>query len=279
MPKLVIFGDSFSSYYSIGQGPSWMQTLSEKIGCQEIINFSVNGSSLNFSTHELLRYLESPDYAVDDVIVFVFTSHSRTRLVNKNFDPSWASETVNFVSGNSRPNHPATQFYKDHFDYFKSELMLTTHRDHEVDRFKTVLTLKQLPNFTVLLSAFKNVIDFKGKSFMLADTHNFLLIDADLFSISQGELKQGCDFHTFYNFFKGEVRNCHLGKTNNQVLADLLSLCICNKSRDYFDRTQFKQNFIGLSQEYESVYKEELGAKWTRYKTQHVPDWYPFAKK
>jgi hypothetical protein len=272
MPKLIVFGDSFASSFTPGKGPTWMQALAENIGCQSELIFGKSGSSLNYSAHQLMHYLESPQYEADDIIVFVFTSRNRSRLINENFHPGWACENVRHASGDFREGHPAEHFYKKYSEYFRLELELTSAKDYEVERFKIAMTLKQLPNMTVVISAFDKVVDFRGKTFMLADTHNFVLLDAELANISDKEFVHGCDFQKFYNFFRGEIRNCHLSKTNNQVLADLLSACIHNKSRNYFDCTQFKQHFLGLGQEYETMYQEEMGAGWERYKTPSKPD-------
>jgi len=268
MTKLVVFGDSFASPWKTGQGFNWMEHLSQYLGL-DLQCFGKSGSSTNFSAHQLVHYLESNEYSIDDIIVFVFSSRVRSRLINKDFDPGWAGDNRNFVFGSPRNNHPAEDFYKKYLDYFKLELELTDNKDYEVERFKTAMALKQLPNLTVLVSAFGNVVDFKGKPFLLADTDTAVLIDADLYTLSLGEFldkTRDKNFQSYYNFFKGEHRNCHLSKTNNTILANLLYDCIRNKSREYFDPTQFKQHFLGLSEDYEAVYKEELGPEWIRYK-------------
>ncbi len=268
MSKLVIFGDSFADRMRLTKNYNsvvWYELLADRLNLQ-LHHYGMNGTSIEYSILKLYQYLNSDNYSTDDVIIFVCTSSTRVPLVHENLNPKYAAHWLKFLQGelvNSAEkdlvNHYQKNnlFYKTLFSFFNYDLA-QTQKSH------AALLLKTLPNTAVIMTAFDDILAIKPNRKVLNDTDNFLLINANLFAISTNEFAEGLKYDTFRNFFKGEVRNSHLGTTNNNILAQQLYNCIKNKSSKHFIKEEYKKNYIKLeiNNTTKEIYDYELVKIW-----------------
>jgi len=258
--KLVIFGDSFSAF-GVGMsekdtsGNIWFLELAKKLNL-EIKNYSHGGSSLEFSLREYGKYLSSHHYDEQDIIIFVLTSMYRSPILVDDIEPHYASYLTSFIDGSLPKEHPAYAHYEEHkIMYTSIYLNFSLDLAHSL-RKTLVLSLKYLPNECIVIPAFESSIHFyNDMNHIFSSTDNCVIIKEDLYTISENEYKNST-YLEYRNFFKGDIRNCHLCNTNNLILADQIHDCIVNKSNKYFDTTKYKKDFIELN--YDKVDENEM---------------------
>ncbi len=267
MSNLVVFGDSFADtrWHSKEHASFiWVESLAKKLKL-EAVSYGLNGTSIQYSFLKLYEYLNSDTYSTEDIIVFVCTSNSRSPIVDASIDPQTSAHWIRFLENDSGlkkdiDKHYRTNetFYRTLFKYYNFDLA------HQV-RSNVAFLLKSIPNRSIIISAFDD-IDFsliESRKFLLRNDPKFLLINAKLIEISNKEII-GEDFIQFHNFFGAELRATHLSRSNNEILADQLYKCITNRSDKYFDKTQYKKNFIPLrlDSKTEELFNEEFLPDW-----------------
>lgn len=279
--KLVIFGDSFASdYINDPAGKSWHRVLADKLNIEKnnYVNYSRSGSSIEYSITAFFKYISTDLYEKDDIIVFLMTSLNRSPLLIKGFPPEFASEMTRHLDGTLPKDHPAYNHYAQYDDFYKTLFEFKSLELAWAHRLNLLMTLKNLPNLVISLSGFKHIEDHFKVSKFLESTETFLNFKPNLFDISTNELVSGT-FYDFYDLFKGECRNCHLSRTNNQILGEQLYECVVNKSSDYFDISKFKKSFIDLNNVNIELCDAELGSGYKRFsKPNHIKTW-PWAQK
>ena len=262
--RLVIFGDSFAST-NIGvsleesSGVIWFVELAKKLGL-EIKNYAHPGTSFEYSIREFGRYISTIDYCEDDIIIFVMTSIYRSPILSEDIPPHFASYMTSFLDGSLSKDHMAYEHYFKNKEMYKS-----LHKNYDTYLADTIrktliITLKQLKNTCLVIPAFESSFDFSKKNdpnILLAEDTSTIVIKSNLYDISEKEIIEA-GYPEFRNFFKRELRNCHLCNTNNTILAEQLYKCIENKNSDHFDEKKYKQNFIKMSTNSDEVDVSEL---------------------
>lgn len=258
--KLVIFGDSFSSL-GIGMseadssGNVWFSELAKKLKL-DIKNYSHGGTSIEFSLREYGKYISSHDYDEQDIIIFVLTSIYRSPILSDKIESHYASYLTSFMDGSLPKEHPAYAHYEKN-----KEMYTSIHLNFSVELANSLrkilaLSLKYLPNQSIVIPAFESSLDTHNDiNHIFSSTKNCVLVKENLYDISENEYKN-CKYLEYRNFFKGDIRNCHLCNTNNLILADQIHDCIVNKSNKYFDATKYKKDFIELN--YDKVDENEM---------------------
>jgi len=252
MSKLVIFGDSFASYRNSdshqkakdSKGVLWFEEVAKKLNLP-FITRACAGSSFEFSKNQFWKYYNSDEYSPNDLIIFVYTSFQRSPLLAKDLPAQYASYYAAWLQGTLSKTHFAYNHYNDNKELYKS---LTKYYDIDTqycDRNLFCLALKQIPNMTVVITAFKDLTMGLKDVSLLKDADNFIYIPGNLFELSENELINA-DYKKFNDFFGGELRNCHLSNSNNMILADQITQCIQHKTNKYFRKDKFKKKFIKL---------------------------------
>ena len=262
----MIFGDSFASdYVNDPTGKSWHRVLADKLGIEEkcYTNYSLSGSSMEYSTSSFFKYVNSA-YNKNDIIVLVMSSLNRSPLIHKEFPPGFASEMTRYLQGTLPKDNPAYEHYVQHNSFYKTWFTFKNMDLEWAQRFNLLMTLKHLPNTVIALSGFSHIQDYYKLDNLLESTETFLNIKPALFDISNDEIIGG-SFYEFHKLFKGDPRNCHLTRTNNQILGNQLYECITSKSVSTFDKSQFKKKLIDLVNIDDSVLANELGPGYKRY--------------
>jgi hypothetical protein len=179
--------------------------------------------------------------------------------------PGFAGDLTRHLEGTLPKNNPSYKHYVEHNDFYKTLFTLKNVGLDWANRFNLLMTLKHLPNMAVSLTGFKHIEESFKVSDLLESTETFLNFKPKLFDISNDEYANGVDYWDFHAVFKGECRNCHLSRTNNQILANQLYDCITAKSINPFDVTKFKKNFIDLNNIIDNLELEtELGWGYTQ---------------
>ena len=219
---------------------------------------------MEYSTSSFFKYVNSA-YNKNDIIVFVMSSLNRSPLIHKEFPPLFASEMPRYLQGTLPKDHPAYKHYVQHDSFYKTWFMFKNMDLEWANRFNLLMTLKHLPNTVIALSGFEHIEDQYKLNDLLESTKTFLNIKPALFDISNDEIEGG-SFNDFYKLFKGDYRNCHLARTNNQILGNQLYECITAKSISPFDRSKFKKKLIDLCNIDDAVLAAEYGLSHKRYK-------------
>lgn len=259
--KLVLFGDSFVSIH-LDEKYSWPFLLAHNlnISTDNILNFGKPGTGLDWSICQFISYLNSNDYNENDIVIFVVTSHSRPPIMeneNQSMSAGFNAYYNNIKKG--IPNN-VEQYYKKYDSFYRTWFDLQTNDMKYKDRWLLALALKQLPNFTILMSGFEDIVlSSQANHILLQDSNNFLKIESDLISISKNEMmNKKLGLRDFYNYFTYEPRTCHLSNSNNIELADQLSKCIINKDSSYFDKTSYHKDLYDLSSKYHDAFEKEF---------------------
>lgn len=269
MSKLIIFGDSFADKVSTHipeDKQAWFEILSKKLD-RDLVSYGLNGTSISYSTSKLFEYLNSPQYHADDIIVFVTSALSRLPLVHSKIIPNYASKWLMYLNGELSKKDNAWQHFHQNHNFYKMYHQFFNYEQVKQQKISIALTLKALPNLTVILSAFEDVTEglIDDRLDLLKNDTNFILINAKLFQISEAEFAPtGTTYVNFTDFFGGECRHCHLSNSNNQELADQLYNCITHQSNNYFNKDNFKKHFIPLDYTQTEILNNELLSLWGR---------------
>lgn len=268
MSKLVVFGDSFACYKFTGKeneslnNLAWFNLLAQKLE-KQLLTFSLNGSSINFSQNQLYNYINSSDYDETDIIVFVTTSSNRVPFITKMFPQHAGSQWTGFLNGTMDTRHDAYQHFIAYRKFYRKLFDFWDEQQCRQWRLDTAFLLKSLPNKAVILSGFEDIDLGLSDKELLADTDTFVLINSELWTISQNELHESLNIDQFFRRFRSEVRHSHLSNTNNAILSDQVFQCIKHSSREHFDNTQYKKNFISLLNPIDiDLYDRELLPNW-----------------
>lgn len=261
--RLVLFGDSYAIEYEHNEY-CWYKKLSEMLEISKILNFAIKGSSLEFSISALYKYINSPQYSTDDLIIFVPTAYGRNPFVGDNIDPECAFFLKVFLSGRYDKKIRFHKHYTENKVFYDTLFDMMNEESFKFQMFTLAMTLKQLPNMTVLLPAFDNY--FKNHP-LLTPSDNFMIADLVLFRIDKAEIDSP-EYYDLRYFFKGDPRYCHMTKTNNIILASQLYCAITHNDINFFNDAEFKTKIIKLSAEFEHVFRQELQPIYINYKTQ-----------
>ena len=262
MSKLVVFGDSFASYRGeqnpkTVKGVLWFEEVAKKLNLP-LKNKAYSGSSFEWSKKQFWDYYNSNEYSEDDLIIFVFTSFQRSPFLTTGQSPQFASYYSAFLQGTMKKDHFAYDHYNDNKELYKGLAKYYNWETQLFDRHLFCLALKQIPNMTVAITAFKDLtINLKNNS-LLEELDNFLYIPGRLIELCENEFGDA-DYQKFLRYYGSEVRNCHLSNSNNIILADQITQCIQHKSNKYFRKEKFKKNFLKLEnidQRHELPYQE-----------------------
>jgi len=266
--KLVLFGDSFVSIH-LDETYSWPFLLAHNLNISkdDILNFGKPGTGLDWSICQFISYLNSNDYNENDIVIFVVTNHGRPPIIeNENQSMSAGFGAYN----NDIENIPTNvkQYYKKYDAFYRTWFDLQNDDMKYKDRWLLALALKQLPNFTILMSGFKDIVlPSQANHILLQNSDNFLKIESDLISISKNEMmNKKLGLRDFYNYFDYEPRTCHMSNSNNIVLADQLSKCIIYRNSSYFDKNSYHKNLYELSSKYNNVFEKEFNLETHREK-------------
>jgi len=258
MGNLVFFGDSFVSIHK-GGSHVWPYLLADnlKIPRSEILNYGLPGTSLEWSIFQFIKYINSKNYSESDIIVFQTTSTGRPPIMPE-CDPSYAGSFGRYLAGDTISSE-ASRYYKRYESFYHTWLDMQNHDSKYKDRWLLYFTLKQIPNFTVLISAFSTLfIGDDNNNPLIGNTNNFIKIDADLISICTKEVMGNKGYPEFTKYFKGETRSCHLSNSNNVILAEQLSKCISEKSASHFNPSKYLTDIFDLDPKYEDIFLKEF---------------------
>ena len=153
--KLVLFGDSFVSMH-LDEKYSWPFLLAHNlnISTDNILNFGKPGTGLDWSICQFISYLNSNDYNENNIIIFVVTNHSRPPIMkNENQSMSAGFNSYYPKIKKGMPNN-VKQYYKNYDAFYRTWFDLQTDDMKYKDRWLLTLALKQLPNFTIIMSGF-----------------------------------------------------------------------------------------------------------------------------
>jgi hypothetical protein len=272
--KLVLFGDSYSIEYEYDEH-CWYNKLSQLllIPKDKILNFAKKGSSFEYSTLKLFDYLHSDAYSKKDLICFVPTAFGRNPIVGTSIDPESAFFLKEFLAGRYDKKIRFHAHYYEHKEFYQTLFNFASEELFQSQMFNVAMTLKLLPNMTLMIPAFNNY--FAGNKH-LVNTDNFLLVDLELFKIDRDEI-DSAEYYDLRYFFKGDPRYCHMTKTNNLILANQLHEAVINQDAKFIYHSGFKSKIIKLSPQFESLYEQELQPSWIHYK-QESAAWYAFGK-
>lgn len=270
MTKLVIFGDSFAD--KVKGGPAadavvaWYELLANSLEL-ELLHYGCNGTSIEYSIMKLFEYINSDCYSEQDIIVFVSTSLTRNPIIHEKVPPGIASHWIKFIDGSIDITRDSNLgHYKKHDIFYKTLFKFFNYNAAHQQRILTASLLKSLPNQVVMISAFNDIDQTlrEDRKYLLKNSKNFLLLNYSLFDISNNEYELGVTYTDFHSFFSGEVRHAHLSRTNNLILANQLHKCIVDRSDKYFNKDEFKTNFIKLELTSESqlIFDNELLPIW-----------------
>lgn len=265
--KLVVFGDSYASKLKRNGTliePVWYELLAKQLEI-DLLHFGQNGTAIEYSIAKLYEYINSKDYSENDIIIFVCTSLNRLPLVHSDIPPGVAAHWLRFLDG-SLNQLEFLNFFKKHSDFYKTLFNFFNYDTAHRQKTHAAFLLKGLPNKTIIISAFEDVDEAlnHNQKKLLKTTANFILINASLSTISAEEYGEGVTYESLYNFFGGEIRNAHLSKSNNIILANQLYKCIVRWDNKFFNRNKFKKNFIKLviNEETAALYDKELLPVW-----------------
>lgn len=266
--KLVLFGDSFVSIH-LDETYSWPFLLAHNlnISTDNILNFGKPGTGLDWSICQFLRYLNSDDYNENDIVIFVVTNHGRPPIMENENQSMSAGFNAYYNNTQGIPNN-VKKYYENYDLFYRTWFDLQTDDMKYKDRWLLALALKQLPNFTILMSGFKDIVlSSQANHILLQDSDNFLKIESDLISISKNEMmNKKLGLRDFYNYFTYEPRTCHLSNSNNKVLADQLRKCITYKDSSYFDKIGYHKDLYDLTSKYHDAFEKEFNLETYREK-------------
>ena len=219
MQRIVIFGDSFSVSY--GDNQTWTTQLAGKFDAEHI-NYSVSGSSIEYSLYKLKDYIQN-DYQSDDIIIFIATNPSRSPIIHPEYDPKWAC-FHNRINKNLSSNH--IQSLNDNMDtnnvllnmYYKA---FTRYSDVNVDKYKYWLissVLNTISNDAFFVCAFDSCEEHSNRE-------NFIISKLKIKTVANLKLPTAN----------------HLTKINHDVLAKLIYESIINKN-DLLHEKHFAEN-------------------------------------
>lgn len=269
MTKLVLFGDSFVSIH-LDETYSWPFLLAHNLNISKdhILNFGKPGTGLDWSICQFISYLNSNDYDQNDIIIFVVTHYGRPPIMEN--ENQSMSAGFNAYQNNIEKGIPNTvkKYYENYDAFYKTWFQLQTDDMKYKDRWLLALALKQLPNFTVLMSGFDDIVSpSQANHILLQDSNTFLKLESNFMSISRNEMiNKKLVMRDFYNYFGYEPRTCHLSNSNNKIMADHLSKCIMNKNASYFDKSDYYESLYDLSSEYNDVFEKEFNLETNREK-------------
>lgn len=267
--KLVLFGDSFVSIH-LDEEYSWPFLLAHKLNMSTdaILNFGKPGTGLDWSICQFLKYLNSDDYNENDIIIFVVTHYARPPIIEN--ENQSMSAGFNAYYNKIKQGIPSNvkEYYEKYDAFYRTWFDLQTDDMKYKDRWLLALALKQLPNFTVLMSGFDDIVlPSQANHILLQDSKNFLKIDSNFMSISRNEMmNKKLVMRDFYNYFGYEPRTCHLSNSNNEIMAYQLNKCIKNKDASYFDKAGYNKNLYDLSSKYNDVFEKEFNLETHREK-------------
>jgi|Laugresubdmm15sn_1035100.scaffolds.fasta_scaffold02062_11 hypothetical protein len=246
MANLVLFGDSFcaESEYDGTRGGSdpqgkdtWWKDVAKTLGLG-INNYSVRGTSLNYSTVKYYQYLNE-SYSTDDIIIFIVTSSGRSPLVHPDFLPESAAILQLFSSrGFSFKNVDLPASLKQHFDDHKS-FYETWYQFYnpEVHLSQVNLireALNGLSNKKLLINVFN-----EAQSSDFTQQYNFHL-DGYMMQISMEEFATQ-DEYSRNRFF--DTRPNHLSEENHKIFYDYVLKCLDGNYKSMLE-VDFKKGFL-----------------------------------
>lgn len=249
MSRLIVFGDSFASHRNsqhpeYSKGVLWFEEVAKKLNLP-LKNKAHSGSSFEWSKKQFWDYYNSNEYSEDDLIIFVFTSLQRSPFIAADLPPQYASYYSAFLQGTLKKDHFAYNHYNDNKELYRGLSKYYGWETQLFDRQLFCLALKQIPNMTVAITAFTDLTMNLENTSLLKKSDNFLYIPARLHELSENELVDA-DMYRFYDYFGGEVRNCHFSNSNNVIMADQITQCILHKTNKYFHKGKFKKKIIKL---------------------------------
>jgi len=267
--KLVLFGDSFVSIH-LDETYSWPFLLAHNLNISKdnILNFGKPGTGLDWSICQFLQYLNSNDYNENDIVIFVVTSHSRPPIIENENQSMSAGFNAYYNDIEKGIPSNVKRYYENYDAFYRTWFDLQTDDMKYKDRWLLTLALKQLPNFTIIMSGFEDIVlPSQANHILLQDSRNFLKIESDLISISKNEIiNKKIGLRDFYNYFTYEPRTCHLSNSNNVELADQLSKCITYKDSSYFKKSSYHKDLYDLTSKYHDAFEKEFNLETYREK-------------
>ena len=244
--KLIIVGGSFGRAYQYKRNLSntskrWANILANKLNLIEK-NYCRAGCSIEYSSHELFKYIKSVGYNKKDIIIFLLPGDVGSPVIEPSFHPEWASNMIRYLSGEKIKNKEILNHYK-RFKSFYTYLVTWAFEKEVIESkiFYILSTLKSLPNLTLLIPSDNIEIVNKVKFYVEKDSNN-ICIKETLLDISKNEYQDG-EFG-INRIERKDYRANHLSEPNHIILANELHKVIINKSSKEFQINNFEKNIL-----------------------------------
>jgi hypothetical protein len=242
--KLIIVGGSFGRTYKHKRNLSdiskrWGNVLANKLNLIEK-NYCRAGSSIEYSTHELFKYIKSDEYNKKDIIIFLLAGEVGSPVIEPSFHPEWAGSMHRYLRGGKIENKEIYNHYK-RFKSFYTYLVTWAFEEELIESkiFYILSTLKSLPNLTLLIPSDNDEIVNKVKLIVKDDNNNICLKET-LLDISRAEYGDGL----WEDRLRKDKRANHLSESNHTILATEVYKVITNRSSDEFQVNNFEKNIL-----------------------------------
>tara|TARA_B100000959_G_scaffold34951_1_gene33320 strand:- start:4297 stop:5034 length:738 start_codon:yes stop_codon:yes gene_type:complete len=242
--KLIIVGGSFGRTYQYKRNLSdtskrWANILANKLNLIEK-NYCRVGCSIEYTRHELFKYIKSKEYNKKDIIIFLLPGDFGSPVIEPSFHPEWAGSMHRYLRGGKIENKEIYNHYK-RFKSFYTYLVTWAFEEELIESkiFYILSTLKSLPNLTLLIPSDNDEIANKVKLIVKDDDNNICLKET-LLDISRAEYSDGL----WEDRLRKDYRANHLSEPNHIILANELHKVIINKSSKEFQINNFEKNIL-----------------------------------
>tara|TARA_B100000214_G_C23966948_1_gene628178 strand:+ start:925 stop:1695 length:771 start_codon:yes stop_codon:yes gene_type:complete len=235
--RLIIFGDSFAQPYE--QEWIWYRQTAQKLDCDEIINYAIQGSSLEYSLSKLVGHIAT-DLQEQDKIIFLTTIPIRAPIVHEKYLPEWACLYNMDVLADKNIHSTAHEHFEQHKQYYKSHALFAEYNISLYKHLPLIATCNMINNDVVCMMMFDVVPAYIRK---LVTKKNLIIPDMFLYDVSANELDQQNMPALFNKLGIGDMRPCHLTRKNHDVLAEAMAQSLTQK-KDCFNVDSFHQKIL-----------------------------------
>jgi hypothetical protein len=251
MSKILVYGDSYSAWFSIGDG--WASKVAKKLGIDEVYNQSVAGSGTHFSMKNFYNDICKNKINDGDIVIFVISTMNRLFFEHQMKDrPDTASMYLHKPpenKGKFSPRWPGdNSWYYENKDHIEWWMVNASPVAEELSQAGYIHTIKNYastrPNCKfIVIKTVKlwNMIDLGTPVSNFFYSENLLLDN-----IARNEVisDSAYNYWDWSEFVINDPRVNHMTNQNLEILADAITNTLVTGDTYHMNSAVFKKQNI-----------------------------------